>query len=578
MTVAHPTSPVSPVSPVKKRKPRSVFAAALAVVALASESAVPDADPVEEGDCWVETGEVARQLLDYEDKEGSSSKVAAMQAFLSTFEYSVDGPSFRARKQQSLMHILAMAQDIIRARRFYAIQCLEASFVALYLTQGMGDLCRFGISFESLLPDDRKYYHQVVGVMRIDEETQRPVFGAFGMSRDWGLGNKPLAFPSLVSLIRNYRWHYRRAGHLPLSCKIGRPFAQGPCRHRRDTAGMDRVWRLSGVQHSPVWTQSCFYFQQRGWVAAMAKYEKRLLSSTTLWPDPVPPYRRERGDETILVAEHRPRVHPPTSDGQTPPDSDLESSPRGEPFQHINEYVRRICQGEFRHSVPGRPTFQSCKRAVVLVQCFARTRLAALRVKCHTPEQNDEQNEEQGEEQDRHAVVWCPLPPDFVASPGSLRSACLVTFDGADPPPFPTLQPATFPPPQGMLQYLVARARGWWKTVAAVSFPTPFVVAGVDVATNASQVSVAVGGTAVAAGPTDDGVGVCDLHPAPVTRVELTLVSSAPLAPILVHRMSISLRSPPTPPADDASMTDPLLPFERPPESPSCFTCCWTAE
>eukprot|EP01062_Namystynia_karyoxenos_P018304 TRINITY_DN16800_c0_g1_i1.p1 TRINITY_DN16800_c0_g1~~TRINITY_DN16800_c0_g1_i1.p1 ORF type:complete len:689 (+),score=156.26 TRINITY_DN16800_c0_g1_i1:92-2068(+) len=170
--------------------------------------------------------------------------VASAQAFIRGFEYSIAGASHAPRKQRPLYDILAQCVPIIASRDQHAIQCIEAALVGVYLTQGLpsSQLIRFGISFESQ-PDDLQkglevdaagrsvYYHIVLGVAVMDESSRRRRFGAIGISRSPVLASRPCVFPSLYELLRSYELGYKDSGHTLVSCKLGRPMPQGPCRY-----------------------------------------------------------------------------------------------------------------------------------------------------------------------------------------------------------------------------------------------------------------------------------------------------------------------------------------------------------
>eukprot|EP01065_Artemidia_motanka_P023403 TRINITY_DN2799_c0_g2_i2.p1 TRINITY_DN2799_c0_g2~~TRINITY_DN2799_c0_g2_i2.p1 ORF type:complete len:656 (+),score=63.09 TRINITY_DN2799_c0_g2_i2:51-2018(+) len=160
--------------------------------------------------------------------------VASAQAFVAGFEYSLSGASHQPRKQRPLCNILSQTVEMIRARGRYAIQCIEATMIGLYLTQGINrnHLFRFGISFESIMSDGHRYFHIVLGVC-VDEGSQgggRRRWGAIGISRDDNLASRPVVFPSLCELLRSYELAYREVGHTLQTIKLGRPLPQGACR------------------------------------------------------------------------------------------------------------------------------------------------------------------------------------------------------------------------------------------------------------------------------------------------------------------------------------------------------------
>eukprot|EP01062_Namystynia_karyoxenos_P018220 TRINITY_DN16771_c0_g1_i1.p1 TRINITY_DN16771_c0_g1~~TRINITY_DN16771_c0_g1_i1.p1 ORF type:complete len:434 (+),score=116.98 TRINITY_DN16771_c0_g1_i1:75-1304(+) len=315
------------------------------------------------------------------------------QRFLESFRYSLDGPSFRARKSRPLRDILRLGAAIIRARDEAPIQCIEGAFVGLYLTQGLRGVTRFGVSVESALPCGRRYYHQLLG-LRVDcPHSGAPLFGAFGHSRDFGLACKPPAFASLAQLLRNYLVHYRRAGHVPVSCRVGRPICGAPWR-----GGTAPEPQFAAV---PVWVQEGWDFADPEWPAAAASFQGRLAGRER-WPPPsAEPYRREpeapaeaaalQGEPPAkrrrlgppLLLGSRPRAAtppPPTRGGPgTPPQSAIGRSAADSSAP--DEYVRRVRLGHFSARPTGRLTLGAAAAHAATLGAFARCKAAALRLR-----------------------------------------------------------------------------------------------------------------------------------------------------------------------------------------------------
>jgi len=98
------------------------------------------------------------------------------------------------------------------------IKCLEAFFIAVYLTTGILGLERFNISFKTQF-NSIIYRHTVLGVKYGQN------YGALGLSRRTDLAYKPLngKYDRLSTLIDDYIQAYKKYGHTVLRIKIGLP-------------------------------------------------------------------------------------------------------------------------------------------------------------------------------------------------------------------------------------------------------------------------------------------------------------------------------------------------------------------
>jgi len=77
-----------------------------------------------------------------------SAKVAAVQAYIEKLSYNFTGVDyFDVRKHRAVNKILDTGRDV--TRQALPIKCVEAVFVATYLTQGLKDLERVPLSFRS---------------------------------------------------------------------------------------------------------------------------------------------------------------------------------------------------------------------------------------------------------------------------------------------------------------------------------------------------------------------------------------------------------------------------------------------
>eukprot|EP01062_Namystynia_karyoxenos_P075138 TRINITY_DN7231_c0_g1_i1.p1 TRINITY_DN7231_c0_g1~~TRINITY_DN7231_c0_g1_i1.p1 ORF type:complete len:575 (+),score=189.61 TRINITY_DN7231_c0_g1_i1:78-1727(+) len=155
---------------------------------------------------------------------------------LSEFQYNLEGSRGTfidptTCKQLPLPAVLEIADVILDSGS--KIQCVEATFVGLRLTQQLQGLQRFGLSFTaSGAPRPgkdadpaaveaarkrrgREFKHLVLGVHGAGH------WGTLGISRCPRLMTKPLEFKSLVSLIVDFRKAWEEEGLKLLSVKLG---------------------------------------------------------------------------------------------------------------------------------------------------------------------------------------------------------------------------------------------------------------------------------------------------------------------------------------------------------------------
>eukprot|EP00756_Hemistasia_phaeocysticola_P062065 Hpha_TRINITY_DN5492_c0_g1::TRINITY_DN5492_c0_g1_i1::g.192518::m.192518 len=351
----------------------------------------PSAPPPDAGvEEWSESRELLQcEVSGHRAPPSAGSAPASFQyvmGFLESFEYSMEGPSFPNRKARPLSEILKVAAQVVAGRTRVSIQCIEAAFVGLYLTQGMPRVTRFGVSLESALPSGQRYFHQVLGVA-VPQPEGGVLFGALGLSRDFGLASKPAVFPSIAHLLRNYRVHYRRAGHQPVSCKLGRAIHNGRWRHDGTNP--------SQFEEPPVWIQEDFLFSDPEWVHKVGVHQERLLSGGSFeWP-PVSaePYRRKGGpapDPSVFRAQLRPRrvaYSPPRKPlGERKEEENrhevctphrLNLRKRTNDVSAVDEFTRKVRLGHFRRNCPGRVSLVEVCQHVHVLEAFAKTRLSA---------------------------------------------------------------------------------------------------------------------------------------------------------------------------------------------------------
>ena len=115
-------------------------------------------------------------------------------------------------------HISKCAKEIIQAAM--PIQCVEATFLAIYLSSILTQVDRIPLSFKSRLigTTSRSVFRHIVLVVRYQNK-----FGALGISRRSSLMWKDVRFDSLYELIMEFRDSYRMVSHELLAIYLGLP-------------------------------------------------------------------------------------------------------------------------------------------------------------------------------------------------------------------------------------------------------------------------------------------------------------------------------------------------------------------
>eukprot|EP00249_Psilotum_nudum_P016414 c25813_g1_i2 orf=592-1242(-) len=143
------------------------------------------------------------------------ARLKAVQQFISSFEYKQSPQtSFNAHKLRPLVRIMETAKMMIYNPQ--PIKCVEAVFLALYLTAGMLDVERIPLGFKSELQG--QVHQHIVLLVRSGGK-----YGAFGISRQHDLMNKELQFESISSIVQNYRQAYEQSEHKLLRISVGLP-------------------------------------------------------------------------------------------------------------------------------------------------------------------------------------------------------------------------------------------------------------------------------------------------------------------------------------------------------------------
>eukprot|EP00755_Sulcionema_specki_P038144 Sspe_Gene.110337::Locus_90942_Transcript_1_1_Confidence_1.000_Length_834::g.110337::m.110337 len=184
-------SPLSP-RPKKESEPTPITSQTTVVVAAlaAVGGTVLNPPPPALSTDWRKTRALFPPTL---DKDAVTVALQQARDLLSMFTYNLNGSTYNVDKKRPLKQLLATGDTILKEGS--KIQCVEASFVALQLTQHLTPVLRFGMSFDSK-SEGRGYRHLVMGIKHHD------LFGALGISRNPGLMSKDIRFRSLADLVK----------------------------------------------------------------------------------------------------------------------------------------------------------------------------------------------------------------------------------------------------------------------------------------------------------------------------------------------------------------------------------------
>jgi len=105
------------------------------------------------------------------------AKLVAITKYIVQFEYNHTGAAyFCMKRDRGLKHVTTTAKEIIREA--LPIQCVEAVFLACFLTSEMRDLDRYPLSFKSQAGES-SHRHIVLAV----HDKNKNLWGALGISR-----------------------------------------------------------------------------------------------------------------------------------------------------------------------------------------------------------------------------------------------------------------------------------------------------------------------------------------------------------------------------------------------------------
>ncbi|KAL7693193.1 putative tubulinyl-Tyr carboxypeptidase [Plasmopara halstedii] len=183
------------------------------------------------------------KLPSFGPKVSMNSKLHTFQNVITSLEYNYTGTLyFDVNKNRSFKSIASTAKEILREG--LPIQCLEAVFLAAYLTAGIKKLDRFPVSFKTTA-GATTHRHIVLGIQH-----QQRKWGALGLSRCDKLMDKDLKFDTLGDLILEYCHEFENVYHQVLKVNIGFPLTH-------DIHSSERVeWRVFNIQvYGNSWTE-----------------------------------------------------------------------------------------------------------------------------------------------------------------------------------------------------------------------------------------------------------------------------------------------------------------------------------
>ena len=167
-----------------------------------------------------------------------NAKIAGVQAYIEKLSYNFTGVDyFDVRKHRAVGRILDTGREV--TKKALPIKCVEAVFVATYLTQGLKELERVPFSFRSKV-NGITYKHIVMALKHNNK------WGSVGLSRRRELYYKDLVYDSLAELLLEYKRSYERVFHTLHRVKVGLPLPH------EQTAGEVICWGYVSVKCADV--------------------------------------------------------------------------------------------------------------------------------------------------------------------------------------------------------------------------------------------------------------------------------------------------------------------------------------
>eukprot|EP01059_Diplonema_ambulator_P028889 TRINITY_DN4790_c0_g1_i1.p2 TRINITY_DN4790_c0_g1~~TRINITY_DN4790_c0_g1_i1.p2 ORF type:complete len:327 (+),score=112.29 TRINITY_DN4790_c0_g1_i1:1254-2234(+) len=142
------------------------------------------------------------------------TQLRVLQKYISQFQYNfLPRTFFNCYKYRPLNRILETAKEVMKEA--LPIRCLEATFLAIHLTQDLKHFERYPLTFKT------HYHGQICRHIVLAVRCEGHGWGALGLSRKEDLMYKKLRDMTLSELVEDYRQAYKGHGHEVLAVKIG---------------------------------------------------------------------------------------------------------------------------------------------------------------------------------------------------------------------------------------------------------------------------------------------------------------------------------------------------------------------
>jgi tubulinyl-Tyr carboxypeptidase len=173
-----------------------------------------------------------------------AQRLERIQLYISAFKYNFEhGYHFDVRKRRPFNELMTTARNIMSEA--LPIKCIEAVFLALYLTCRYSDWARYPLGFKSMLAGRDSAFRCVllapnlsvlardsfngmhstpcrhIVLVVYDKRLQK--WGALGLSRRANLMYKPLHFKTCSALLADYRLAYASWKHVLVKIRLGQP-------------------------------------------------------------------------------------------------------------------------------------------------------------------------------------------------------------------------------------------------------------------------------------------------------------------------------------------------------------------
>jgi len=153
----------------------------------------------------------------YNPVQSMERRVRSIQRYICQLEYNHTGQSFFCvRRDRGMMHLVQTAKTIIREA--LPIQCVEAVFLAVHLTNGYEKLLRIPVSFRTS-SEGVEHCHIILAICY--QKSKK--WGALGISRLGNLMYKPFVHQTLHDLVSNFIASYEKYFHKNVEISLGLP-------------------------------------------------------------------------------------------------------------------------------------------------------------------------------------------------------------------------------------------------------------------------------------------------------------------------------------------------------------------